>query len=265
MQNRRPGRGRPQAGWSANKKRMPSDDDGMRPNDRAVPWGPPGYFLSAGTSSAVDASASGASAAGLSAGLASNSAAACSAARWAASAASCAARSVSAIRVPPLARNSTSSGERATRAVISTVTSGWRCTLILCAPRLLIGLSSSTWLRSILTSAAAADVKIERSQVELDKPNKSLGAHKIKVHLHPEVTVEITALVARSPDEVEFLAKGGTLIAETERAAQEAAEAAQRAAERAAALFEAKPAESPAAEAPDAEASTAEEVPADKK
>ena len=71
---------------------------------------------------------------------------------------------------------------------------------------------------------------------------KALGAHKIKVHLHPEVTVDITALVARSPDEAEFLGKGGTLVAETERAALEAAEAAQRAAEQAAALFEAKPA-----------------------
>ena len=50
-------------------------------------------------------------------------------------------------------------------------------------------------------------------------------------------------IVARSPDEADFLAKGGTLVAETERAALEAAEAARRAAEQAAALFEAKPAE----------------------
>ena len=40
----------------------------------------------------------------------------------------------SATSAPPLARNSASSGERATSAVISTVTSGWRWTLILCAP-----------------------------------------------------------------------------------------------------------------------------------
>jgi large subunit ribosomal protein L9 len=107
--------------------------------------------------------------------------------------------------------------------------------------------------RDIVDGADSAGVKIERGQVELDKPIKALGAHKIKVHLHPEVTVEITALVARSPDEAEFLAKGGTLVAETERAAQEAAEAARRAAEHAAALFEAKPApegEPAAAEAP---------------
>ena len=66
------------------------------------------------------------------------------------------------------------------------------------------------------------------------------------------MTVEITAVVARSPDEAEFLAKGGTLVAETERAPLEAAEAAQRAAAQAAALFEAKPAEGEAAEAPPA-------------
>jgi large subunit ribosomal protein L9 len=96
--------------------------------------------------------------------------------------------------------------------------------------------------RDIADAAGGAGFKIERGQVELDKAIKGLGAHKIKIHLHPEVTVEITVLIARSPDEAEFLAKGGALVAETERAAQEAAEAAQRAAEQAAALFEAKPA-----------------------
>jgi large subunit ribosomal protein L9 len=104
-------------------------------------------------------------------------------------------------------------------------------------------LYGSVTSRDISDAADAAGVKLQRSQVELDKPIKALGAHKIKVHLHPEVTVEITALVARSQDEADFLAKGGTLIAETERAALEAAEAARRAAEQAAALFEAKPAE----------------------
>ena len=103
-------------------------------------------------------------------------------------------------------------------------------------------LYGSVTSRDIADGAGSAGVKIERGQGELDKPIKALGAHKIKIHLHPEVTVEITALVARSPDEAEFLAKGGTLVAETERAAQEAAEAARRAAEQATALFEAKPA-----------------------
>ena len=110
-------------------------------------------------------------------------------------------------------------------------------------------LYGSVTSRDISDAATAEGVKLERSQVELDKPIKSLGSHKIKIHLHPEVTVDITAVVARSPDEAEFLAKGGTLVAETERAQLEAAEAARRAAEQAAALFEAKPAEGEAAEA----------------
>src|SRR5215471_4655324 len=128
-------------------------------------------------------------------------------------------------------------------------------------------LYGSVTSRDIAESAGSAGIKIERGQVELDKPIKALGAHKIKIHLHPEVTVEITALVARSPDEAEFLAKGGTLVAETERAAQEAAEAARRAAEQAAALFEAKPAsEGEAAAAPQGEeAKPAEEEKEEKK
>ena len=123
-------------------------------------------------------------------------------------------------------------------------------------------LYGSVTSRDIADAANAAGVKIERRQVELDKAIKSLGVHKVRVVLHPEVAVEITVLVARSPDEAEFLAKGGTLMAETERAAQEAAEAARRAQEQAAALFEAKPA--PEAEATEAEAQP-EEAPAEEK
>ena len=124
-------------------------------------------------------------------------------------------------------------------------------------------LYGSVTSRDIADGAAAAGVKVERSQVELDRPIKLLGAHKIKVHLHPEVTIEITVVVARSPDEADFLAKGGTLVAETERAQLEAAEAAQRAAAQAAALFETKPAEAVEGEA--AEAPAAEEAPTEEK
>jgi len=124
-------------------------------------------------------------------------------------------------------------------------------------------LYGSVTSRDIADGAAAAGVKIERGQVELDRPIKLLGAHKIKVHLHPEVTIEITVVVARSPDEADFLAKGGTLVAETERAQLEATEAATRAAAQAAALFEAKSAEAVEGEA--AEAPAAEEAPTEEK
>ncbi|CAN5464043.1 hypothetical protein BH10PSE6_BH10PSE6_24290 [soil metagenome] len=123
-------------------------------------------------------------------------------------------------------------------------------------------LYGSVTSRDISDAANAAGVRIARSQVELDKPIKTLGAHKIKIHLHPEVAVEITALVARSADEAEFLGKGGKLVAETDRAALEAAEAAQRVADQAAALFEAKT----AAEGETAEAAApSEEAPAEDK
>ena len=128
-------------------------------------------------------------------------------------------------------------------------------------------LYGSVTSRDIADGAAVQGVKIERGQVELDKAIKSLGTHKIKIHLHPEVAVEISVLVARSPDEAEFLAKGGTLVAETERAALEAAEAAQRAAAQAAALFEAKSAEAKSVAEGEAAAETpaeAEEAPAEK-
>lgn len=123
-------------------------------------------------------------------------------------------------------------------------------------------LYGSVTSRDIADGAEAQGVKIGRSQVELDKPIKALGGHKIKIHLHPEVVVEITVLVARSAEEAEFLAKGGKLVAETERAQMEAAEAAQRAADQAAALFEAKSAAEGEGETAEA---AAEETPADQK
>jgi large subunit ribosomal protein L9 len=118
-------------------------------------------------------------------------------------------------------------------------------------------LYGSVTSRDIADGAVAAGVKIERSQVELDKAIKTLGAHKIKVHLHPEVAIEITVVVARSPDEADFLAKGGKLVAETERAALEASEAAERAAAQAKALFDSK-----AAADTDAAPAEGEEAPA---
>ncbi|QQS14924.1 MAG: 50S ribosomal protein L9 [Rhodospirillales bacterium] len=112
-------------------------------------------------------------------------------------------------------------------------------------------LYGSVTARDIADAAGATGVKIERRQVELPKPIKTLGKHVVEIHLHPEVIVEIGAVVARSAEEAEFLVKGGTLVAETDRRAYElAAEAA--AAEQAAALLDAPAAEEAApAEATD--------------
>jgi large subunit ribosomal protein L9 len=105
--------------------------------------------------------------------------------------------------------------------------------------------------RDVSDAVNAKGVTIERQQVELDRPIKSLGLHKVRIALHPEVSVEIGVNVARSQEEADFLAKGGVLLADSER------EAAERAAEIAAqnqTLLEAAapPAEAPAGEADEA-------------
>jgi large subunit ribosomal protein L9 len=80
-------------------------------------------------------------------------------------------------------------------------------------------------------SVAARDVadaingeggKVERSQVVLDLPIKTLGVHEVKVRLHADVAVTVKVNVARSQDEAERQAKGENVIAsqfEEERAA----------------------------------------------
>jgi large subunit ribosomal protein L9 len=118
-------------------------------------------------------------------------------------------------------------------------------------------LYGSVSARDVAEAVVAAGVKIERRQIELPKPIKTLGKHVIEIHLHPEVVVNVTVVVARSAEEAEFLAGGGTLVAETERRAQELAAAALAAEQQAAAALE-KPA-ADAAPATEAEPQAAEQ------
>ncbi len=52
-----------------------------------------------------------------------------------------------------------------------------------------------------------AGVTVEHKQVKLDRPIKTIGMHKVRIALHPEVAVEITANVARSEAEAELQAQ----------------------------------------------------------
>jgi large subunit ribosomal protein L9 len=54
--------------------------------------------------------------------------------------------------------------------------------------------------------------KVERSQIVLDKPIKTIGLHEVKVRLHAEVTVTVTINIARSQDEAERQARGENVI-----------------------------------------------------
>ena len=98
--------------------------------------------------------------------------------------------------------------------------------------------------------------EVDRSQIALNVPIKTIGQHKVPVHLHPEVEITVTINVARSADEAERLARGENVTVRREGGADEdEAEAKKAAAE---AIFEpgageAKPegdAEAPAEEKP---------------
>src|SRR5262249_41901172 len=67
---------------------------------------------------------------------------------------------------------------------------------------------------------------VNRSQIALNAPIKSIGLHKVPVALHPEVEITITINVARSADEAERIARGEDVIARREEAEEgEAVEA----------------------------------------
>ncbi|MEQ9640514.1 MAG: 50S ribosomal protein L9 [Alphaproteobacteria bacterium] len=70
--------------------------------------------------------------------------------------------------------------------------------------------------RDIAESLSAAGYKVERGQVVLDRPIKTLGLHDVRIALHPEVTITVTANVARSEDEAALQAQGIDVLAETD-------------------------------------------------
>ena len=73
-------------------------------------------------------------------------------------------------------------------------------------------LYGSVAARDIAEAASEAGHKIAKSQVRLDTPIKSIGLHEVRVRLHAEVAVEVTANVARSEDEAERQAAGENII-----------------------------------------------------
>lgn len=81
---------------------------------------------------------------------------------------------------------------------------------------------------------------VDRSQVRLNDPIKTIGMHRVRVALHPEVIVEITANVARSPEEAELQAQGKSLVTESREAERAADDETRAAIARAAAEMEAE-------------------------
>lgn len=59
-------------------------------------------------------------------------------------------------------------------------------------------------------------VKVDKNQVTLGEPIKTIGLHEVSVSLHPEVAVTVEANVARSQDEAELQAQGISVLGESE-------------------------------------------------
>ena len=69
-------------------------------------------------------------------------------------------------------------------------------------------LYGSVTTRDIVEIVTAGGFSIDRRQVVLDKPIKTLGVHAIRIALHPEVLVGVSLNVARTEDESERQARG---------------------------------------------------------
>ncbi|NWG70839.1 MAG: 50S ribosomal protein L9 [Parvularculaceae bacterium] len=82
-------------------------------------------------------------------------------------------------------------------------------------------LYGSVSARDIAEAAAESGVKIDRAQVRLDKPMKTLGIFPVRVMLHPEVSARIEINIARSAEEAERQARGENVLAREEEAAAE--------------------------------------------
>ncbi len=74
-------------------------------------------------------------------------------------------------------------------------------------------LYGSVSTRDIAGLVSEGGTSINRSQVLLDRPIKTLGLHQVRIQLHPEVDVHVTLNVARSQDEADLQAQGQDVTA----------------------------------------------------
>ena len=65
--------------------------------------------------------------------------------------------------------------------------------------------------RDLAEALTEDGVSLNRTQISLDRPIKTIGMHSVNVVLHPEVSITVTANVARSEDEAERQAAGEDL------------------------------------------------------
>ena len=75
--------------------------------------------------------------------------------------------------------------------------------------------------RDLVALLSAGGVVIERSQIVLNTPIKTIGLHKVPVALHPEVEITVTINVARNAEEAERIARGEDVTVPRDQAAED--------------------------------------------
>jgi len=78
--------------------------------------------------------------------------------------------------------------------------------------------------RDLIALATDKGFAVDRDQIALNTPIKTIGLHKVPVVLHPDVAVTINVTVARSADEAARIARGEDITVAREEEAEAAAE-----------------------------------------
>jgi len=73
-------------------------------------------------------------------------------------------------------------------------------------------LYGSVSARDLAALFAEGGFMVDRGQIELHAPIKTIGLHKVPISLHPEVGVGVTVNVARNAEEAERQARGETVL-----------------------------------------------------
>ncbi len=62
--------------------------------------------------------------------------------------------------------------------------------------------------RDLVTLIGDAGFRLNRGQIAINQPIKTIGQHKVPISLHPEVESTVTVVVARNEDEAARIARG---------------------------------------------------------
>jgi large subunit ribosomal protein L9 len=83
--------------------------------------------------------------------------------------------------------------------------------------------------RDLMRLISEAGFPVNRNQIALNTPIKTIGQHTVPLALHPEIESSITVIVARNNDEAERIARGEDVTQRREEPTEEAAAAAAEA------------------------------------